>query len=66
MYHLIFVPHYRRKIFANKGFSDGLKDEMMMIASRNDFEKLTAPISHIFSVGLYAVQSNKTKMKISF
>jgi putative transposase len=38
MYHIIFVPKYRRKIFANKKFADDLKEEMMVISQNYDFE----------------------------
>jgi putative transposase len=39
MYHVIFVPHYRRKIFAKLEFSDDLKAELIeKISQRYDFE----------------------------
>jgi REP element-mobilizing transposase RayT len=38
MFHIIFVPHYRRAIFGNKQFAADLKAEMMSIANNYDFE----------------------------
>jgi putative transposase len=37
LYHLIFVAKYRRKIFADKSFGEGLKNEFIAISNKYDF-----------------------------
>lgn len=38
MYHLIFVCKYRRKIFSNKQFAEGLKKQLCEISKKYEFE----------------------------
>ena len=38
LYHLIFVVQYRSKIFANKFFGESLKNELVAISKKYDFQ----------------------------
>ena len=47
MYHIIFVPHYRKRLFINQKFTQELKEQLLEISLKYDFEIETIEIETI-------------------
>lgn len=46
LYHLIFVAKYRRKIFSNKEFGEGLKNRIVETSKKNNYEIETLELDY--------------------